>query len=63
MITHDARVTTTMSAWRFKAGPDEAIEFHEGLEADNPRYWQAHKPTYDLPPRQGPDGGPPCGTG
>lgn len=32
----------------FHGWPDEAIEFYEGLEADNSKvYWQAHKPTYD----------------
>lgn len=32
----------------FQGWPDEAIEFYEGLEADNSKvYWQAHKPTYD----------------
>lgn len=32
----------------FNGWPDEAIEFYEGLEADNSKvYWQAHKPTYD----------------
>jgi uncharacterized protein (TIGR02453 family) len=33
----------------FRGWPVEAIEFFEGLEADNSRtYWQAHKPTYDA---------------
>jgi uncharacterized protein (TIGR02453 family) len=32
----------------FKGWPAEAIEFYEGLEADNSRtYWQANKATYD----------------
>jgi uncharacterized protein (TIGR02453 family) len=32
----------------FKGWPVEAIEFYEGLEADNSRtYWQAHKPVYE----------------
>lgn len=32
----------------FKGWPDEALEFYEGLEADNSKvYWQAHKPVYD----------------
>ncbi|HWC39197.1 MAG TPA: DUF2461 domain-containing protein [Acidimicrobiales bacterium] len=32
----------------FKGWPAEAIEFYEGLEADNSKsYWQAHKPEYD----------------
>jgi uncharacterized protein (TIGR02453 family) len=32
----------------FKGWPVEAIEFFEGLEADNSRtYWHAHKPTYE----------------
>lgn len=32
----------------FKGWPAEAIEFYEGLEADNSKsYWQAHKPIFD----------------
>ena len=32
----------------FRGWPAEAIEFYEGLLADNSKtYWQAHKPTYD----------------
>lgn len=32
----------------FCGWPDEAIEFYEGLEADNSKvYWQEHKPVYD----------------
>jgi len=32
----------------FKGWPAEALEFYEGLEADNSKsYWQAHKSTYD----------------
>jgi uncharacterized protein (TIGR02453 family) len=32
----------------FKGWPAEAIEFYEGLEADNSKsYWLAHKPEYD----------------
>ena len=32
----------------FRGWPAEAIEFYEGLEADNSKtYWQAHKSTYD----------------
>ena len=32
----------------FTGWPVEAVEFYEGLEADNSRtYWQAHKATYD----------------
>jgi uncharacterized protein (TIGR02453 family) len=32
----------------FTGWPVEAVEFYEGLEADNSRsYWQAHKSTYD----------------
>jgi uncharacterized protein (TIGR02453 family) len=32
----------------FRGWPVEAIEFFEGLEADNSRtYWQEHKPVYD----------------
>jgi uncharacterized protein (TIGR02453 family) len=33
---------------RFKGWPDEALEFFEGLEADNTKaYWQGHRDTYD----------------
>jgi uncharacterized protein (TIGR02453 family) len=33
----------------FSGWPVEAVEFYEGLEADNSRaYWQAHKATYDA---------------
>ena len=33
----------------FRGWPRRAIEFFEGLEADNSRdYWQAHKPVYDA---------------
>jgi uncharacterized protein (TIGR02453 family) len=32
----------------FKGWPAEALEFYDGLEADNSRsYWLAHKPVYD----------------
>jgi uncharacterized protein (TIGR02453 family) len=32
----------------FEGWPAEALEFYEGLTADNSKsYWQAHKPTYD----------------
>ena len=32
----------------FKGWPDEALEFYEGLEADNSKvYWQEHKAVYD----------------
>ena len=32
----------------FRGWPVEAIEFYEGLEADNSKaYWQAHKSVYD----------------
>ena len=32
----------------FRGWPAEALEFYEGLEADNTKtYWQAHKATYD----------------
>jgi len=32
----------------FRGWPAEALEFYEGLEADNTKtYWQAHKTTYD----------------
>jgi uncharacterized protein (TIGR02453 family) len=32
----------------FRGWPDEAIEFYEGLTADNTRaYWQDHKPVYE----------------
>lgn len=33
----------------FRGWPSEALEFYEGLEADNSRtYWTAHKETYDT---------------
>jgi len=33
----------------FGGWPEEALEFYEGLEADNSRtYWQAHKDIYDT---------------
>jgi uncharacterized protein (TIGR02453 family) len=33
----------------FSGFPAEAIEFYEGLEADNSKaYWSEHKPTYDA---------------
>lgn len=32
----------------FQGWPDEALEFYEGLEADNSKtYWAAHKPVYE----------------
>src|SRR5437763_16236913 len=32
----------------FRGGPAEAIEFYEGLEADNSKtYWHENKPTYE----------------
>src|SRR2546423_1141462 len=37
-----------LSAMAFRGWPAEAIEFYEGLLADNTRtYWQAHRTTYD----------------
>jgi uncharacterized protein (TIGR02453 family) len=33
----------------FRGWPIEAVEFYEGLEADNTKaYWTAHKPVYDT---------------
>lgn len=33
----------------FTGWPDEAVEFYEGLQADNTKtYWTAHKPVYDA---------------
>jgi uncharacterized protein (TIGR02453 family) len=38
-----------MAAMAFRGWPVEAVEFFEGLEADNSKaYWQAHKETYDT---------------
>jgi uncharacterized protein (TIGR02453 family) len=38
---------------RFKGWPAEAIEFFEGLEADNSRaYWEAHKASYERHVRE-----------
>jgi uncharacterized protein (TIGR02453 family) len=35
-------------AMTFQGWPEEALDFYEGLEADNSRtYWLAHKDTYD----------------
>jgi uncharacterized protein (DUF2461 family) len=32
----------------FKGWPVEAVEFYEGLEADNTKtYWLEHKPVYE----------------
>jgi uncharacterized protein (TIGR02453 family) len=37
-----------MVAMAFKGWPVEAVEFYEGLEADNTKtYWQAHKAVYE----------------
>ena len=36
-----------MGAMGFSGCPIEAVEFYEGLEADNSKgYWQAHKDVY-----------------
>ena len=41
----------------FKGWPAEALEFYEGLEADNSKvYWTEHKAVYDAG-GEGPDGG------
>ena len=33
----------------FQGWPEEALDFYEGLEADNTKtYWTAHKKTYDT---------------
>ena len=37
-----------LSAMAFRGWPVEAVEFYEGLGADNTKaYWTAHKPVYD----------------
>ena len=37
-----------MTAMTFSGWPIEAVEFYEGLEADNSKvYWQEHKAVYD----------------
>jgi uncharacterized protein (TIGR02453 family) len=37
-----------LSDMAFRGWPIEAVEFYEGLEADNTKaYWTAHKPVYD----------------
>ena len=45
----------------FRGWPAEALEFYEGLEADNSKaYWTAHKDVYEtvvLSPRGGGGGG------
>jgi uncharacterized protein (TIGR02453 family) len=39
----------TLRRMAFRGWPDEAVEFYEGLLADNTKtYWQAHKSTYDA---------------
>jgi hypothetical protein len=39
---------TGRRAMSFQGWPEEALEFYEGLEADNSRtYWLAHKDVYD----------------
>ena len=38
-----------MAAMAFAGWPIEAVEFYEGLEADNSKaYWQDHKATYET---------------
>src|SRR2546430_667414 len=38
----------TVMGMAFKGWPVEAVEFYEGLEADNTKsYWQAHKSVYE----------------
>lgn len=39
---------STMNPMTFKGWPIEAVEFYEGLEADNSKvYWQEHKAVYE----------------
>ena len=41
-------LSVTSRAMTFRGWPAEAIEFFEGLEADNTKaYWQDHKPVYE----------------
>jgi len=41
-------MTRVIAQLSVRRGP-EAIEFYEGLEADNSKsYWQAHKPFYEA---------------
>ena len=38
-----------LSGMAFSGWPDEAVEFFEGLQADNTKtYWTAHKPVYET---------------
>src|SRR6266498_4227825 len=38
-----------LSGMAFRGWPIEAVEFYEGLEADNTKaYWTAHKPVFDV---------------
>ena len=38
----------TLRSWGSRAGPSSALEFYEGLEADNSKtYWTEHKSTYE----------------
>jgi uncharacterized protein (DUF2461 family) len=42
-----------MASMTFKGWPAEALEFYEGLEADNSRsYWAANKAVYDRDVRE-----------
>lgn len=44
-----ARPSRGGDRWRLGGWPAEAVEFFEGLEADNTKsYWQAHKSVYDA---------------
>jgi hypothetical protein len=44
-----AGLSIASSRMAFRGWPAEALEFFEGLEADNSKaYWQDNKPTYDV---------------
>jgi uncharacterized protein (TIGR02453 family) len=47
LLHHDGRRDTVRSMPAFRGFPVEALEFYEGLEADNSKaFWQAHRHVY-----------------
>jgi len=51
--TEEKPVSPASPQVSFSGFPDEALEFYEGLEADNSRtYWQARKAVYDAAVRR-----------
>src|SRR5260370_6339918 len=48
MLRANPRINVGDTAMSFQGWPEEALEFYEGLEADNSKtYWRAHKEVYD----------------